>query len=60
MDFTDAPVAETREIGEDVYFYVDANANLGSMTLEHAKETGAPEEFAYREVCQEGALFARE
>ena len=50
IDFTDSSVTETREIGENVYVDIDADGNLVSMTLEHAKETGALEEFAYREV----------
>jgi uncharacterized protein YuzE len=38
IEFSDAPVEETREVSEDVYLDLDANRGLVSMTVEHAKE----------------------
>lgn len=36
LEFSDAAVAETREISTDVYVDLDASGNLVSMTIEHA------------------------
>ena len=38
IEFSDAPVEETKEVTEDVYLDLDANGALVSMTVEHAKE----------------------
>ncbi len=37
FEFTDLSVEETKEINENVYIDLDANGNLVSMTIEHAK-----------------------
>ena len=50
IDFTDKSVVETKEISENIYIDVDGDGNLVSMTIEHAKQTGALEELVYREV----------
>ena len=55
IDFGDSPVAETKEISENIYIDVDGAGNLVSMTIEHAKETGALEELGYREVGKASA-----
>lgn len=36
LEFSDAVVAETREVSENVYLDLDASGNLVSMTIEHA------------------------
>jgi uncharacterized protein YuzE len=36
LEFSDAPVSETREISENVVIDLDRNGNLVSMTIEHA------------------------
>ena len=44
LEFADNPVLETREITNNVYIDVDAQGNLVSMTIEHAKQrTTLPE-----------------
>ena len=44
LEFSDNPVLETREITKNVYIDVDAQGNLVSMTIEHAKQrTTLPE-----------------
>ncbi len=55
IDFTENPVAETKEISENVYIDVDDHGNIVSMTIEHAKESGGLEELVYREMSQEPA-----
>jgi uncharacterized protein YuzE len=37
LEFLDGVVASTREINEDVYVDLDANGNVVSMTIEHAR-----------------------
>ena len=36
MEFSDAEVAEAKEINENVYIEFDKDGNLVSMTIEHA------------------------
>jgi len=55
IDFGERPVTETKEISENIYIDVDDTGNLVSMTIEHAKETGALEELVYREVGKASA-----
>ena len=50
IDFTDKAIAETKEISENIYLDVDQQGNVVSMTIEHAKESGALEELVYREI----------
>jgi uncharacterized protein YuzE len=45
LEFTDAPVAETRVINEDVIVDLDAQGRMVSLTIEHAKEAAG-----FREV----------
>ena len=37
VELIDAPVAETRELNENVYLDLDARGNLVSLTIEHAR-----------------------
>ena len=37
IEFSAAPVVETREITENLYIDLDQQGNLVSMTIEHAK-----------------------
>jgi uncharacterized protein YuzE len=39
LEFVDRPVAETREISEDIYVDLDDDGRLVSMTIEHAKDS---------------------
>ncbi len=50
IDFAQHTIVETKEISENIYIDVDANGNLVSMTIEHAKESGALEELTYKEL----------
>ena len=36
LEFSDARVAETREVSEDIYLDLDEDGKLVSMTVEHA------------------------
>ena len=37
LEFSNHEVSETREISENIYIDLDADGNLVSMTIEHAK-----------------------
>jgi uncharacterized protein YuzE len=54
LEFTDNPVAETREISENIYADLDQRGNLVSMTIEHARTNARLEEFSYLEVQGSG------
>ena len=41
IDFSEDEISETHEVSEDVYIDVDRDGNLVSMTIEHAKSSGA-------------------
>lgn len=42
-----APVAETRELSEDIYLDLDASGNVVSITIEHAAERGDLSEVSF-------------
>ncbi len=51
VEFTDHEVAETKEIGENIYIDLDRKGNLVSMTIEHARTNARLQEFSYQEVA---------
>jgi uncharacterized protein YuzE len=51
VEFTDNEVAETKEIGENIYVDLDRQGNLVSMTIEHARTNARLQEFSYQEVA---------
>lgn len=53
VEFTDNDVAETREIGENIYVDLDRQGNLVSMTIEHARTNARLQEFSYQEVASQ-------
>jgi len=50
VEFSSAVVSETREVSENVYVDLDANGNLVSMTIEHAKSSANLREVSYEEM----------
>ena len=50
VEFTEKPVKETKEISENIYVDLDAQGNLVSMTIEHAKANAGLQEFSLIEV----------
>ena len=50
LEFTDNPVAETREISENIYADLDLQGNLVSMTIEHARTNARLDEFSFQEI----------
>jgi len=53
VEFTNNEVAETKEIGENIYVDLDRQGNLVSMTIEHARTNARLQEFSYQEVVSE-------
>ena len=51
VEFANREVTETREISENVYVDLDANGNLVSMTIEHARENANLPEVAYEAMA---------
>lgn len=51
IEFTDAPVAETRDLDDNTVLDVDAQGNICAMTVEHASQrTGIPN-FSYEQAA---------
>ncbi|MBF2052751.1 MAG: DUF2283 domain-containing protein [Candidatus Sericytochromatia bacterium] len=55
IEFTSQPVAETREISENVYLDLDAQGNLVAMTIEHAGEKANIQSFAFERLSKASA-----
>ena len=52
VEFANRAVEETREISENVYIDLDANGNLVSMTIEHAKQNANLPEIKYESMAR--------
>lgn len=50
VEFADREVSETREVSENIYVDLDAEGNLVSMTIEHAKENASLREVTYQQM----------
>ena len=50
IEFSNRPIAETREISESLYIDLDSMGNLVSMTVEHAKEKANISELTYLQM----------
>jgi uncharacterized protein YuzE len=48
VNFSDKPIVETRDLSENVLVEFDANGDVVSMTLEHAKQQTDVGEFSYQ------------
>jgi uncharacterized protein YuzE len=49
--FSKADPVETQEISENMYIDIDASGNPVSMTIEHAKASGALTKLEYEQVA---------
>jgi len=50
VEFADKAVKETQEISENIYIDIDADGNLVSMTIEHAKQTAHFPDLSYQQI----------
>ena len=53
VEFKNNVVHETKEISENSYIDIDANGNLVSRTIEHAKANANLWEFSFQEMAQQ-------
>jgi uncharacterized protein YuzE len=53
INFTHTDIVETRDINENILVELDAQGNLVSMTIEHAKQYMDVESFSYQKVVHE-------
>jgi uncharacterized protein YuzE len=54
IEFSKEPVAETKEISENLYIDLDKNGRLVSMTIEHAKEQAGISEVSFLQMEKVG------
>jgi uncharacterized protein YuzE len=50
VEFSDHPVAQTKEINENIYVDLDAEDNMVNMTIEHASTQANIAEVAYQQI----------
>jgi len=50
VEFSDHPPVETRELDENIYLDLDADGRVVSLTIEHARQTAAIDEFTYQRI----------
>lgn len=55
IEFSDAPVVETKEITENLYIDLDEKGNLVSMTIEHAKQQANISEVSFLQMEKSSA-----
>ena len=55
VEFSDHPVAQTKEINENIYIDLDADGNLVNMTIEHAGTQANIAEVAYQQIENKSA-----
>jgi uncharacterized protein YuzE len=52
VEFSDHPVALTKEINENIYIDLDSVGNLVNMTIEHAGTQANMAEVAYQQIAR--------
>jgi uncharacterized protein YuzE len=55
IEFSEAPVVETKEITKNLYIDLDEKGNLVSMTIEHAKEQANISELTFLQMGKSSA-----
>ncbi len=55
IEFSGAPVAETKEITENLYLDLDEKGNLVSMTIEHAQKLANISELTFLQMEKDAA-----
>ena len=53
VEFSDAEIAETRELSENIYIDMDSKNNIASMTIEHARTVAHLPDIAYQQFDRE-------
>ena len=60
VTLSDRPIAETRNLAEDVLVELDEQGHLVSMTIEHAKQQTDLREFSYQLADARGSGVTRQ
>jgi uncharacterized protein YuzE len=55
IEFSSQPIANTKEISENLYIDLDEKGNLVSMTIEHAKERANISEVSFLQMVKSNA-----
>ena len=55
VEFSANPVAQTKEINENIYVDLDADGNLVNMTIEHASRQANIAEVSYQQIESKSA-----
>jgi uncharacterized protein YuzE len=50
IEFSQSPVAETRDLDEDTVLDLDADGNICAITVEHASKRGGMPHFSYEQI----------
>ncbi|MDZ4743774.1 MAG: DUF2283 domain-containing protein [Verrucomicrobiota bacterium] len=50
VEFSDFQISETKEVNDNIYIDLDAEGNLVSMTIEHAKSQAKIKELSFIEI----------
>ncbi len=50
VEFSDFQISETRDVNDNIYIDLDAEGNLVSMTIEHAKSQAKIKELSFIEI----------
>ena len=50
IEFSNKPPVETQELNENIYFDLDAEGRVVSMTIEHAGQFADMKEFLYQRI----------
>jgi len=58
VSLSDRPIAETRDLGENVLVELDKEGHLVSMTIEHARQQTDLREFSYQLADAKSANMA--
>jgi uncharacterized protein YuzE len=53
IHFAEKEIVETRDINENILIELDAQGNLVSITIEHAKQQMDIENFSYQKIANE-------
>ncbi len=53
VEFSDAEIAETRELSENIYIDMDSENNIVSMTIEHARTAAHLPDISYQQFDRE-------
>lgn len=51
IEFSDATVAETRDLDENTLLDMDASGNICSITIEHASKRADAPHFSYEQIA---------